>query len=79
MWLRTRVGTAMAPQDEFLVGLWVRTDHCICADSYFSYVNTVMDMARMVLHFIGVVKAVTKNFPMTYPSNLELNMETTKD
>ena len=43
-----------------------------CADSHFCSVNTVNEMARMGLHFIGVTMTVTKQFPMTYLSNLEL-------
>ena len=55
---------------KFLVGLWVRTDHCICADSSFSSVNAAEEIAGFC--FIGVVKTVTKTFPMTYLLNLEL-------
>ena len=57
---------------KFLVERWVRTDHCVCADSYFASVNAVTVMRTMDLHFIGVVKMATKKFPMSYLSNLEL-------
>ena len=57
---------------KFLVEPWVRTDRCICADSYFASVNAVTVMRTMGLHFIGVVKTATKKFPMSYLSNLEL-------
>ena len=57
---------------KFLVEPWVRTDRCICADSYFALVNAVTVMRTMGLRFIGVVKTATKKFPMSYLSNLEL-------
>ena len=57
---------------KFLVEPWVRMDRCVCADSYFVSVNAVTVMRTMGLHFIGVVKAATKKFPMSYLSNLEL-------
>ena len=57
---------------KFLVEPWVRMDRCVCADSYFTSVNAVTVMRTMGLHFIGVVKAATKKFPMSYLSNLEL-------
>ena len=56
---------------KFLVEPWVRTDCCVCADSYFASVNAVTVMRMMGLHFIGVVKTATKKFPMSYLSNLE--------
>ena len=31
----------------FLVEPWVRTDHCVCADSYFASVNAVTVMRMM--------------------------------
>ena len=57
---------------KFLVEPWVRTDRCVCADSYFTSVNAVTVLRMMGLHFIGVVKTATKKFPMSYLSNLEL-------
>ena len=57
---------------KFLVEPWVRTDRCVCVDSYFASVNAVTVMRMMGLHFIGVVKTATKKFPMSYLSNLEL-------
>ena len=57
---------------KFLVEPWVRTDHCVCANSYFASVNAVTVMRMMGLCFIGVVKTATKIFPMSYLSNLEL-------
>ena len=55
---------------KFLVEAWVRTDRCVCADSYF--VNAVTVMRTMGLHFIAVVRTATNKFPMSYLSNLEL-------
>ena len=57
---------------KFLVEPWVRTDCCVCVDSYFTSVNAVTVMRMMGLRFIGVVKTATKKFPMSYLSNLEL-------
>ena len=57
---------------KFLVEPWVRMDHCVCAESYFTSVNAVTVMRTMGLCFIGVVKMATKKFPMSYLSNLEL-------
>ena len=57
---------------KFLVEPWVRTDRCVCADSYFASINAVTVMRMMGLRFIGVVKMATKKFPMSYLSNLEL-------
>ena len=57
---------------KFLVEPWVRTDWCVCADSYFTSVNAVTVMRMMGLDFIGMVKTATKKFPMSYLSNLEL-------
>ena len=57
---------------KFLVEPRVRMDCCVCANSYFTSVNAVTVMRTMGLRFIGVVKTATKNFPMSYLSNLEL-------
>ena len=57
---------------KFLVEPWVRTDRCVCADSYFMSVNAVTVMRMIGLRFNGVVKMATKKFPMSYLSNLEL-------
>ena len=57
---------------KFLVEPWVRTDRCVCADSYFASINAVTVLRMMGLCFIGVVKTATKKFPMSYMSNLEL-------
>ena len=37
---------------KFLVGPWVRTDRCVCADSYFACMNAVTVMRMMGLRFI---------------------------
>ena len=57
---------------KFLVEPWVRTDRCVCVDSYFASVNAVTVLRMMGLCFIGVFKTVNKKFPMSYLSNLEL-------
>jgi hypothetical protein len=53
-----------------LVSPWAQSDRLVCADSYFSSVAMVEEMARMRLRFIGVVKTATRRYPMDYLSNL---------
>ena len=55
---------------KFLVEPWVRTDHCVCADSYFASVNAVTVLRMMGLRFIGVVKTATKKIPNVLPVQL---------
>ena len=57
---------------KFLVGPCVRTDHCICADSYFSSINIVEEVEGMGLLITGVLKPMMRKYPVTYLSNLEL-------
>ena len=65
---------------KFLVEPWVRTDRCICADSYFASVNAVTVMRTMGLRFIGVVKTATKNSQcLTCPTWSWSSGETTRD
>jgi hypothetical protein len=55
-----------------LVEHWARSNWCVCADSYFASVNAAEAMKSIGLRFIGVVKTATKQFPMSYLSNIEL-------
>jgi hypothetical protein len=55
-----------------LVTSWCRSFRTVCADSYFASVNAAVEMERIGLRFIGVVKTATKKFPMAYLSGLEL-------
>ena len=55
---------------KFLVEPWVRTDCCVCADSYFASINAVTVMRTMGLRFIGVVKTATKKIPNVLPVQL---------
>ena len=65
---------------KFLVEPWVRTDHCVCADSYFTSVNAVTVMRTMGLCFIGVVKMATKNSQCpTCPTWSWCSVGTTRD
>ena len=65
---------------KFLVEPWVRTDCCVCADSYFVSVNAVTVMRMMGFHFIGVVKTATKNSQCpTCPTWSWCSMGTTRD
>ena len=65
---------------KFLVEPWVRTDRCVCADSYFTFVNAVTVMRMMGLRFIGVVKTATQKFQCpTCPTWSWSSMGTTRD
>jgi hypothetical protein len=44
----------------------------VCADSYFASVATALELKRLGLRFIGVVKTATKRFPLKHLSGLEL-------
>ena len=55
-----------------LVEPWLHTDRIVCADSYFSSVQTAIEMLRLGTRFIGVVKTATKKYPMRYLTSLEL-------
>jgi hypothetical protein len=62
-------GTAVL---KYLVLPWARKDRIVCADLYFASVGTLMELKRIGLRFIGVVKTATRQFPQAYLSNLEM-------
>ena len=43
-----------------------------CGDSYFASVSAVVEMKKVGLRFIGVVKTATKQFPMAHLSSQEV-------
>ena len=47
-----------------VVMMWDNTDRIVCADSYFSLVGAALELKRIVLQFIGVVKTATRRYPM---------------
>jgi hypothetical protein len=47
-------------------------DRIVCADSYFAFVVTAVELKRIGLRFIGVVKSATRRYPMAYLSQLEM-------
>ncbi|MFO0446796.1 MAG: hypothetical protein ACK51L_03920 [bacterium] len=51
---------------------WNKTRPFVCADSYFSSVQTVIACRSKGLQFIGVVKIATKSYPMNYLSRVPL-------
>jgi hypothetical protein len=51
---------------------WNKMQHVICANSYFSSVQTVLACYLKGLQFIGVVKTATKSYPMNYLSCVPL-------
>jgi hypothetical protein len=55
-----------------LVSPWIMSDLIVCADSYFASVATALELKRLGLRFIGVVKTATKQFPLAHLSGLEL-------
>ena len=55
-----------------LVLLWLHTDCIVCGNSYFASVPAALMMSRNGMRFIGVVKSATRQFPMTYLSQVEL-------
>jgi len=55
-----------------LVLPWANSGRVVCADSYFSSVGAAIEMTRIGLCFIGVVKTATRGYPMTYLSQIEL-------
>ena len=56
-----------------LVEPWYNTGRVVCADSYFASVSTCVEMARLGMRFIGVVKTATRSFPQQYLSFLPMN------
>ena len=65
---------------KFLVEPWVRTDCCVCADSYFASVNAVTVMRMMGLHFIEWSRRPPKNSQCpTCPTWSWCSMGTTRD
>jgi hypothetical protein len=55
-----------------LVEPWTGSDRIVCADSYFASVATALELKRLGLRFIGVVKTATKRFPLKHLYGLEL-------
>jgi hypothetical protein len=55
-----------------LVRPWWGSDRIVCADSYFASVVTAVELKRIGLRFIGVVKSATRRYPMAYLSQLEM-------
>ena len=56
-----------------LVKPWYNSNRIVCADSYFASVSTCVEMARLGMRFIGVVKTATKKYPQAYLSSLPMN------
>ena len=54
-----------------LIHPWIRTNRVVCADSYFASVSTAMELKRLGMRFIGIVKQATKMFPQAYLQQLE--------
>jgi Transposase IS4 len=49
-----------------LVSSWFNSDPVVCADSYFSSVQTAMKLKDHNTKYIVVVKTAAKQCPMTY-------------
>jgi hypothetical protein len=57
---------------KYLVEPWAFSEQIVCADSYFASVGAALELQRIGLCFIGVVKTATHQFPMHYLSRVEL-------
>jgi hypothetical protein len=55
-----------------LVKPWFHTSRVVCGDSYFASVFTAIEMRRLGLGFIGVVKTASKKYPMAYLKGYEV-------
>jgi len=55
-----------------LVEPWFYTHRLVCADSYFSSVETAEILFKHGLRFTGVVKNATKGYPLQHLSHLEV-------
>ena len=51
---------------------WFHTNRIICGDSYFASVEAAKYLLEKGLKFIGVVKTATREYPMKYLSNQEM-------
>lgn len=52
---------------------WMHSDRIVCGDSYFASVPAATMMMRYGMRFIGVVKSATRQYPMSFLSQVELN------
>ena len=52
---------------------WMHSDRVVCGDSYFASVPAARMTMRYGMRFIGVVKSATRQYPMPYLSQVELN------
>ena len=55
-----------------LVMPWANTDRIVCAYSYFASVGAALELKRIDLRFIGVVKTATHHYPMKALSEIKL-------
>ena len=55
-----------------LIGPWTGSDRLVCVDSHFASVQAAEVLEQEGLKFIGVVKTVTKMFPMKHLQSIEL-------
>ena len=55
-----------------LVLPWANTDRIVCAESYFESVLATEEFCKHGLRFVDVIKMATRQFPMAYLSNIEL-------
>ena len=47
--------------------------YVVFADSYFASISTAMELMRLGMRFIGLVKTASKQFPMAYLQALEFD------
>ena len=56
-----------------LVKPWANTNSIVVADSYFASFQAALRLKKIGLRFIGVMKSVTKEYPMAYLGRVELH------
>jgi Transposase IS4 len=59
----------------WLVSPWANLDRIVCIDSYFASVAATLELKKIGLRYIGVVKTATRRFPMAYLQGLELQKQ----
>jgi Transposase IS4 len=55
-----------------LISPWWHSNRIVCADSYFSSVQTALKCKACGIKYIGVVKTATKQYPMAHLGKIEM-------
>ena len=57
---------------QYFVMPWSNTNIIVCADFYFTSVGAALELKRIGLRFVGVMKTLTRCYPMKALSEIEL-------